>query len=236
MGVRAKNWAGFWDQSHSIYVNRRHLDIHYRDIAERVLQLLPKGEPRVLDYGCGEAIYAELIAEPAAELVLCDAAPGVRGRLVQRFAGNGKIQVLTPEEINQLPAQSFDFVCANSVVQYVPPAQLGRLLAAWRRLLAPDGIIVIADIIPPHVGPLRDAIALTRYAANNQFLLAAIVGCIRTFFSAYRQARKDFGVSTYTESEFLQKLATNGLTGVRLPFNLEHNQARMTFCARLGRL
>jgi SAM-dependent methyltransferase len=110
---------------HSVYANRR--VVHYRDIAERVLQLLPEGKPHVLDYGCGEAIYAELIADSATD-VLCDAAPGVRGRLVQRFAGNRKIRVLVPEEVDQLPAQSFDFICANSVVQYVPPAQLGRLV------------------------------------------------------------------------------------------------------------
>ncbi|MBX9846807.1 MAG: class I SAM-dependent methyltransferase [Xanthobacteraceae bacterium] len=236
MGVKAKDWADFWNQPHSIYVNRRHLDVHYRDIAEHVRQLLPAGKPRVLDYGCGEAIHAGLVADSAAELVLCDAAPGVRDRLVQRFAGNTKIRVLAPDEVDRLPAQSFDFMFVNSVVQYVPPAQVGRLLGAWRRLLAPDGAIIIADIIPPHVGPLRDAVALARYAAKNQFLLAAMVGCVRTFFSAYRRARSDFGVATYTESEFLQRLATNGLVGVRLPFNLEHNPARMTFRVRLGRL
>lgn len=231
MCTEAKDWADFWDRPHSIYVNRRHLDVHYRDIAERLVQLLPEGKPRVLDYGCGEAIHAELIANSAAELVLCDAAPTVRARLVRRFSANRKIQVLAPEQIDQLPARSIDFVCANSVIQYVLPAQLDRLLRVWRRLLAPNGLLVVADVIPPHVGPFRDAVALTRYAAKNKFLLAAVVGVIRTSFSAYRWARKDFGISKYTESEFLQRLATNGLIGARLPFNLEHNQARMTFRA-----
>lgn len=228
------DWADFWDQAHCIYVNRRHLDVHYRDIADQMLGLLPKGEPRVLDYGCGEAIYSGHIADFTTELVLCDAAPSVRSRLVGRFAGNRKIRVLAPEEVNQLPAQSFDFVCINSVVQYVPPDRLAGLLGAWRRLLAPDAVLLIADVIPPHVGPLRDVVALLRYAATNRFLTAAMVGCVRTAFSSYRQVRKAVGLSIFTEAEFLQILAANGLLAARQRFNLGHNQARMTFCARSG--
>lgn len=28
------DWRSFWDNAHSIYVNARHKDVHYREIAE----------------------------------------------------------------------------------------------------------------------------------------------------------------------------------------------------------
>jgi SAM-dependent methyltransferase len=231
MSKSARDWASFWDQPHSIYVNKRHSDVHYRDIAAGIVALLPKREARVLDYGCGEAVHADLVANAAAELVLCDVAPSVRAHLVRRFGENPKIRVLAPEEIERLPAQSFDLVIANSLVQYVSSAQLDSLLVVWRRLLAPGGTLTLADVVPPHVGPLNDAVALALYAAKNGFFLAAIVGTVRTFFSPYRRVRQQLGISRYSEDEFLQKLTASGFAGVRLPFNLEHNAARMTFRA-----
>ena len=231
MSEGVHDWASFWDQPHSIYVNQRHCDVHYRDIAQGIIALLPGREARVLDYGCGEAVHADLVANAAAELVLCDVAPSVRARLVQCFDGNPKISVLAPEEVDRLPAQSFDFVIANSLVQYISPAQLDGLLMVWRRLLAPGGTLNLADVVPPMLGPLNDAVALALYAAKNGFLLAAIFGTVRTFFSPYRRVRQKLGISRYSEDEFLQKLAVSGFAAVRLPFNLEHNAARMTFRA-----
>src|SRR5262245_48059807 len=229
-GVR--DWTEFWDQPHSIYVNARHFDVHYRDIAHGIIALLPGPTARVLDYGCGEAIHADLVAATAAELILCEAAPSVRAKLAARFTGNPRIRVLAPEEVERLPDGSLDLIVANSLVQYIAPADLDPLLATWRRLLVPGGALIVADVIPPDDGVVTDTLALLRYAARNGFLLAAIVGIGRTVFSGYRRLRTRLGIATYGEAEFLAKLAANGLAGQRLPFNLEHNPARMTFRAR----
>jgi SAM-dependent methyltransferase len=232
MSEGASDWASFWDQPHSIYVNARHFDAHYRDIARGIVGLLPGPDARVIDYGCGEAIHADLVAAAAAELILCDSAPSVRARLSRRFADNRKIRMLAPDEIARLPDGSIDLVVANSLVQYVTPAELDRLLQLWRRLLAPRGVLIVADVIPPGDGVLTDTRALLRYAARNRFLVAAIVGMGCTVFSRYRKLRARLGVARYGEAEFLAKLAAAGFAAERLPFNLEHNPARMTFRAR----
>ena len=231
MSDAVDDWASFWDRPHSIYVNARHFDVHYRDIAQGIIAQLPGPNARVLDYGCGEATHADLVAAAAAELLLCESAPSVRVKLTQRFGGDGRIKVLAPEEVERLADASADLVVANSLVQYIAPAELDRLLAIWRRLLAPRGVLIVSDVIPPGVGVLTDAVALLRYAANNGFLLAAIVGIGRTIFSRYRKLRAKLGITCYGEAEFLAKLAAGGFTAERLPFNLEHNPARMTFRA-----
>ncbi len=229
--MSGNDWTTFWDQPHSIYVDARHFDVHYRDIARAIIAQLPGPGARVIDYGCGEAIHADHVAAATAELWLCESAASVRASLTRRFRDNSRIKVLAPDEVERLPATSIDLVVANSLVQYVTPVELDRLLAIWRNLLVPGGILIAADVIPPGVGVLTDTIALLRYAARNGFLLAAIIGLGRTIFSRYRRLRAKLGVSCYGEAEFLAKLAAGGFEAERLPFNLEHNQARMTFRA-----
>ena len=227
-------WREFWDSAHSIYVSDRHKDVHYRDVAEQLAAFVPKPDARVLDYGSGEAIHADIVASRAREVLLCDAAASVRAAIAARFAGNPGIRVLAPEEVERLPDASLDLVFANSLVQYLTEAQLKRMLALWRRLLAPGGVLIVADVIPPSVGPLSDGFALMRYAAANGFLGAALLGLTRTALSRYTRLRGELGIARYDEASFLDKLRTAGFAGERLPRNVEHNPARMTFRARLN--
>ena len=225
------DWISFWNAPHSIYVNARHLDVHYRDVAAGIVALLPPARARVLDYGCGEATHADDVAARAASVTLCEAAANVRDNLRARFAGNPHIAVAAPDDIAAMPDASFDLIVANSIVQYLSDADLAGLLALWKRLLAPDGRLVVGDIIPPDVGAVSDVLALLRYAAHNGFLLAALAGPARTAVSSYRKTRAQLGIATYPEATFLARLRAAGYDAHRLAVNLEHNPARMTFAA-----
>jgi SAM-dependent methyltransferase len=223
------DWQSFWDSAHSIYVNARHKDVHYREIADQIAAFVPRPKARVLDYGCGEAIHADRVAAAAAEVLLCDTAPSVRAAIAARFAADPRIRVLAPDEVAALPDRSIDLIVSNSVMQYLTPAELDRLLGLWRRLLAPAGTLVIGDVIPPDAGTLTDVIALLRYAAANGFLPAALWGLARTSLSPYRKLRSKLGVTRYTQAAFLEKLHAAGFTAERLARNMEHNTSRMTF-------
>jgi len=225
-------WREFWDSPHSIYVNARHKDVHYRDVAEGIAALVPNPQACLLDHGCGEAIHADIVAKAVRSLYLCDAAPSVRAAIATRFTAEPKIKVLAPEEVERLPDASLDLIVANSLVQYLNADELTHMLALWRRLLAPGGTLIAADIIPPDVGPLSDVIALLRYAAANGFLFAALAGLARTALSPYRRLRNQLGIARYSEAEFRQRLRAAGFAAERLTHNLEHNPARMSFRAR----
>ena len=229
-----QDWVSFWDSNHPIYVNARHFDVHYRAIAADIIRLLPSVEARVLDHGCGEAIHADIVAAKAREVLLCDAAASVRNAIAARFAGNPKIRTIPPEELESLGDASFDLIFANSLVQYLSAAELDQTLALWRRLLAPGGTLIVADVIPPDVGAVSDVIALLRYAVANGFLVAALIGLVRTALSPYRKLRNELGIARYTEPAFLARLRATGFTGERMGRNVEHNPARMTFRARLA--
>ncbi|MGH7247367.1 MAG: class I SAM-dependent methyltransferase [Pseudomonadota bacterium] len=225
-------WLAFWDEPHSIYVNARHKEVHYRLLARQIAALVPSAQARVLDYGSGEALHANLIAAAAAELVLCEGAPGVRGGLAARFAGFKKIRVLAPEDVGRLPAHSFDLIVLHSVAQYLTSQETDALFALFRRLLKSDGLLVVSDIIPADVGPLTDAWALLRLAAANGFFIAACIGLLRTLLSDYRRVRARYGLTRYAASDMIEKLAAAGFAAHRAPGNIGHNQARAAYYAR----
>lgn len=231
MNAGPADWVSFWNAPHSIYVNARHLDAHYRDIAEGIIALIPSPGARVLDYGCGEALHADRVAAAATSLTLCEAAEAVRANLARRFAGHPKIKIVAPADLEEEADAVYDLVVANSVVQYLSAAELSRLLGLWRRLLAPEGRLVVGDVIPPDVGAASDVMALLRYAARNGFLIPALAGLARTAISPYRRIRARLGVARYSERAFLARLEAAGYRAERAARNLEHNQARMTFLA-----
>jgi SAM-dependent methyltransferase len=225
------DWPAFWDSPHSIYVNARHKDVHYRLIADQVAALVPSRGARVLDYGSGEALHADIVAAAAGELILSEAAPGVRAGLQARFAGYPKIRVLTPDEVAQLPEHSLDLIVLHSVLQYLAPEQTDALLAVFHRLLKPGGVLIVGDILPPDVPAATDAVALLRFGAANGFFTAAICGLLRTLLSDYWRLRSRFGLTRYAETAMIEKLGAAGFAARRSPANLGHNRARMAFRA-----
>ena len=226
------DWLAFWDKPHAIYVNARHKDVHYRLIAQEIAALLPSRNARVLDYGCGEALHADLIAAACSELLLCDGAPSVRAGLAARFAANAKIRVLAPDDIERPPQGALDFIVLHSVAQYLSAEQLRALLATFRSLVAPGGVLLLSDIIAPEFSAAADVAALLRFAARHGFLLAALGGVVRTLFSDYRRLRARYGLAHYSEADMLQMLSAAGFSAERAGKNLGHNQARMAFFAR----
>jgi len=225
-------WLAFWDSSHSIYVNARHRDVHYRLIAQQIAALVPPPRARVLDYGCGEALHADLVAAAAGELLLAEGAPRVRAGLAARFAGNAKIRAVAPDEVERAADRSLDLVVLHSVAQYLTPDELAKLLALFRRLLHAGGVLVVSDIIPPDVAASTDALALLRFGAANGFFIAAIAGLVRTVLSDYWRLRTRYGLTRYGEAAMKEKLAAAGFAAQRAAHNIGHNQARMAFLAR----
>jgi SAM-dependent methyltransferase len=229
------DWVKFYDFRHSIiYVNERHRDVHYARIARDITPYIPSPDGRVLDYGSGEALHADQLAARCGSLALAEAAPNVRAVLSQRFAGNAKIAVMTPEEVAALPDQSFDLIVMHSVAQYLTAAELVTLLTTFRRLLKPDGTFLLGDIVPPRFASVHAALALLRFGAQNGFFGAAALGLIRIFVSDYLKLSKKAGLSHYTEVETLAALRAAGFAPRRADRNIGHNQTRMTFIAARG--
>jgi ubiquinone/menaquinone biosynthesis C-methylase UbiE len=226
------DWIDYYDSTHTIYASRRHRDLHFQLIAKDMIGYISAPDAVVLDYACGEALYAARVAEACGKLILAEPAPGVRGRLIARFAPNMKIRVRSLDDLRKMQEQSIDLAVMNSVVQYMTPGELDSALAVIRRLLKPGGRLVVGDIMRPEVGMIRDVIALLRFALTHGFFKDALTGLVSTALSDYRQLRARVGLQRYSEAEMVKKLAAAGFVGSRAHFNIGHNKWRMTFVAR----
>ncbi len=224
------DWISFYDFKHSvIYVNARHRDVHYETIAQDIRDLVPSATAQVLDYGCGEATSAALLAEASSHLTMVEAAPNVRAALKERYASNSKITVLTPEEAAAQPPATYDLIVLHSVAQYLTGAELDAMMATFHRLLKPAGTFVLGDIVPPKLASVWAALALLRFGAANGFFWAAVGGLIRILLSDYFTLKKSHGLSHYEEADMLAKLKAAGFPPKRAAHNIGHNQRRMTF-------
>ena len=226
------DWIDYYDSTHTIYASRLHRDLHFQLIAKDIIGYISSPDAVVLDYACGEALSAAQVADACGKLILAEPAPGVRGRLIARFAPNTGIRVRSLDELRKMSEKSIDLAVMNSVAQYMTPAELDAALAVIRRLLKPSGRLILGDILRPEVGMPSDVLALLGFARRHGFLKDALVGLVSTALSDYRELRARVGLQRYGESEMLAKLARAGFTASRAHFNIGHNTWRMTFVAR----
>jgi SAM-dependent methyltransferase len=226
------DWIDYYDSTHTIYVSKLHRDVHFRQVADDIIRFIPSPVATVLDYACGEALSAGLVADACGRLILAEPAPGVRGRLIARFAPNLKIRVRSLDDLRNMEPASLDLAVMNSVAQYMTPQELDTAFQVIHRLLKPTGRLVLGDILQPNVGMGADVIALLRFAREHGFLKDALIGLVRTALSDYRQLRSRIGLQRYEEAEVIGKLEAAGFVAARAKDNIGHNPARMTFVAR----
>ncbi len=228
------DWIDYYNSTHTIYASRHHRDLHFELIARDIIGYISSPEAVVLDYSCGEALSAAKVAEACGQLILAEPAPGVRGRLIARFAPNTKIRVRSLDDVRKMAEKTVDLVVMNSVAQYMTAAELDAAFAVIKRLLKPGGRLILGDILRPEVGMPRDVFALLRFAAKHGFLKDALIGLVSTALSDYRQLRAKVGLQRYSEAQMIAKLSAAGFSASRAHFNIGHNPWRMTFVARLA--
>jgi len=226
------DWIDYYDSTHTIYASKRHRDLHFEMLARDIISYISSRDQIVLDYSCGEALSAAKVAQACAMLILAEPAPGVRGRLIARFAPNTKIRVRSLDDVRKMHQGSVDLVVMISVAQYMTPIELDAALAVIHRLLKPSGRLVLGDILRPEIGLPTDVYALLRFAAKHGFLKDALTGLLSTALSDYRQLRSRIGLQRYSETDIISKLASVGFTASRTHQNIGHNPWRMTFVAR----
>jgi SAM-dependent methyltransferase len=228
-----KSWLDFWNAPNAIYVSRRHKAAHYAKVASGIGGFVPAdGDAVVLDWGCGDALAAADLAQSCRTLLLYDRADSTRRRLLPHYAVSPKIRVLDDAELDAVAPASVDLIVVNSVVQYLSPSQFADALQLFRRLLKSDGRLLLGDIIAPDTPLVGHVTTFLRFAWQNGFLVAAIIGLARNFVSPYRKLRRDAGYACYTETEMLGVLDKNGFVGERLTSNIAASQLRSSYLAR----
>ena len=104
------SWVDFWNSEHSIYVNNEHKSAHSRRLLEDITGWISDEAFSVLDFGCGEALYAEDLAKKCSKLSLVDSSTNIRDMLISRTFGNESIVIKDVAECYNLRDESFDLI------------------------------------------------------------------------------------------------------------------------------
>jgi SAM-dependent methyltransferase len=225
-----RSWLEFWNAPNRIYVNDRHREAHSDRTFAAVKPYLPK-TGTILDWGCGEALCALRMATPGVHVLLYDGAEAIRERLHARLDGQERVRVLDDAMLAVMPEESVDLILIISVVQYLNRQQLQDTLRRLRALLKPGGALLLGDVIEPHTPVLKDVGNLLRFAHEDGFLVAALLGLGSTFVSPYRRLRRQLGFSRYTPDEVESILRSEGFSVRRLADNNAPSRHRRSFLA-----
>ena len=226
-----KSWIEFWNAEHSIYVNNVHKLAHAKKIYNDMCSEIQGENYSILDFGCGEALYAEGISKKCAELVVMDTSCKVRKLLMERTRGVENITITNNSDLLKFEDEKFDLIVVNSVFQYLNKLETIRALELFHRILKHNGKLIIADIIPPNLSILSDVFSLLRFSIENAFFLSAIVGLFKTYISDYKNLRKQIGLSVYSSDQFIKLLSNSNFVAELESQNFGHNQKRCCFRA-----
>ncbi len=234
------SWRDYWEGESAVYVSDRHKSAHYSHLADDILRIAEESANqltslRILDFGCGEALSADHIAARVGHLTLNDGSASVRRHLQTRFGELANVTIAAPEALVDTPDGSYDLIIVNSVLQYVDKTAAGPLIGTLRRTMRPDGRMLVADILPPHLSALTDARELLTFAARDGFLMAAVAGLVRAAMSDYAKIRAQIGLTRYSAAEFQELAASVGLSSTAMPRNIGHNPHRLAFILKHGK-
>jgi SAM-dependent methyltransferase len=225
------SWLSYWDAPNASYVSERHKRAHYDVVFTGVRPHLRPGGV-VLDWGCGDALAAQRMADIAGTVLLYDGAPSTRERLRPLHATRPGIHILDDAGLGQLPSGSVDLVIVNSVIQYLGEQELAQALTRFAQLLKTDGALLIGDVITPGTPMLHHVATFLGFALRSGFLPAAVVGLVRTSASPYRRLQREVGLKSYAPTEMITLLSQHGFTARRLAANIAVSRHRAAYLAR----
>jgi SAM-dependent methyltransferase len=191
-------------------------------------------DQRVLDFGCGFGLVAAMLAPLVAEVWFWDPSPHMRlvaerntaDRPNARLCDLSMTPSIEPEE-TAWRGPFFDLILVNSVAQYMVPEELWAWLARWRWMLAPEGKLVLSDLIPPEQSGLSDVVDLLRMGVGHGSPLRT-AGDALGGLRQYRRASRAVPLVRIGRDDMERAAAGADLDMMVLPRNLTHFRTRWT--------
>ena len=133
--------AGVWDE------NPVRAELARRIVAAVEKEIRRYAAPRIMDYGCGTGLCSIPLAPRVASLLAVDISPGmlVQVRTKADALGLRNIETLQHDlAVLPLENRTFDAIVTAMALHHVK--DVAGLLKRFRPLLAPEGILLIADL------------------------------------------------------------------------------------------
>lgn len=170
-----QEWSRRWDAQQTFLVVRR--EERFQVMFALAEQLLGSAPKRVLDLACGTGDVARRVLErfPSAQVVGLDADPlllAIAEGALGEAGGRAlwvRADLRDPSWPAALSEQTFDLVVSSTALHWLPTQALIATYRALYDLVAPAGVVLNADVIPPQVsGKLATAADQLRTAAARE--------------------------------------------------------------------
>jgi SAM-dependent methyltransferase len=221
-------WDSYWEKLNSE-------SWLYREQSELYVEKLASAVPlhagmHILDFGCGFGFTAEFLVDHVADVWIWDSSANMRRRALERLAGRDNCHLLDLSNAGgAVDGPFFDLILVNSVVQYMSTKEFAGWLTDWRRRLAPNGRVLVSDLIPPDLGSVPDVLDLLRLGRRKGLLWRALRQCAAGAFS-YSSRRNAAPLARYSRED-LNRLGNEACMHVHiLDENLTQFSRRTTVC------
>ena len=107
----------------------------------KTLSLIPKGNKKILDYGCGWGTYSHELNNLGHDVIGIDLMDDLI-KLCRTVWGENEHLKFSNKKIEEYPDQSFDMVLSTQVIEHVH--NVGNYLSGINRVLKPKGQLIIS--------------------------------------------------------------------------------------------
>lgn len=228
------NWLSFWSRAHPAFGPGERTRHEHEAVARETIGALGLAAgARLLDFGCGYALGADLYVAEGIEVLLHDASPHFEAEAGRRYAGRDGLLVLTADDLADLPPHSLDAIVAFSVSQYLDHEAMGALLDRAAQLLKPGGALLLGDVVPPETSLSDDLRDFLPRGGGLRRVFSRLKDAARlAIASDYGSLRRRIGLRRYEDAELAGLLREAGFEPTALAANVGPNRSRRTWLAR----
>ena len=219
-------WDNFWKGQKDAFGEIMRVSTDY--FGKQMVRVFGvKPSDHILDYGCGPGFLADYLAKKGIPLTGADINDFFIAQCRQHHPGSLFMPITTDPDVNQgilrqqLGDRKFDYIVVLSIAQYFKDlATLERVVEILAEFLAPDGKIIVADVLDEKTSAASDALSLLRHCIMRGQIIRFIRFILYVLFSDYRSISKNTqllqipqgAVSDIAERHSLGYRKVNGLT------------------------
>ncbi|MBK1988956.1 class I SAM-dependent methyltransferase [Sphaerospermopsis aphanizomenoides BCCUSP55] len=166
---------------------------------KKLLEIYVGSNSKLLDYGCGDGTFLQIVSHLVSEAVGTDIAEGQIYNCQQRFSGETKIKFSHIKELSSQQSVSyFDTAVCMEVLEHCLAEQVEKIIKDLNRLVKPEGIIIIS--VPIEIG------------------LSLLIKQITRRIAGYlRQGEYDKSIEPYSLTELLQMIFATKSSSIKRP-------------------
>ena len=215
------NWIDYWGQE-TQFVCEHHKHLSYQAIFED-LKFYVTSSDRILDFGCGEGLFASELSKLCSTLFLYDEAKPVLDK-IRLTNPKSNIRIVD----NYTDIKLLNIVLISSVSQYIPETKFLEILKNLRLSITQNGKIIIADIIPMQNSIYVEIVDLLKISKQNGFFTLALFRMLFSLFGNYSKVRRLVPLVKYNPKSFAKNLDQLGFVCKIEKNNLGLNSNRLT--------